>query len=155
MTEFLMEYGYFGLFLISFLAATILPIGSEVFFAVMILAKFDAFLCLCAASIGNTLGGMLNYYLGRLGKTEWIEKYLKISHQKIIATQKRWAKIGTTIAFFSFMPVIGDLIPLALGYLRANSLLTALFMFAGKFLRYLLLIYGIHQGTNYFSYIVN
>lgn len=76
------EYGYVGLAVISFLAATILPVGSEVFFMAMIAAGYPAGWCLWWASLGNTLGGMTNYYLGRLGKTEWLEKHLKFSAAK-------------------------------------------------------------------------
>ena len=70
--EQFIQYGYFGLFAGSFLAATILPLGSEIIFIGLLSLGFNPALCLAIASIGNTLGGMTNYILGRMGKTEWI-----------------------------------------------------------------------------------
>ena len=99
------EYGYVGLAVISFLAATILPVGSEVFFMAMIAAGYPAGWCLWWASLGNTLGGMTNYYLGRLGKTEWLEKHLKFSAAKMAGVQEQLRYKGALSAFFSFLPV--------------------------------------------------
>lgn len=138
------EYGYIGLFLASFLAATILPFGSEFVFAGLIALGMDAWLCVGIASVGNWMGGMTNYYLGRLGKIEWIEKYLKISRERIDKMQKWLDKKGSYMAFFSFLPAIGDIIALALGYMRANVYIVNITMFLGKFMRYVLIMYGIN-----------
>lgn len=138
------EYGYIGLFLASFLAATILPFGSEVVFIALLAAGLNDWTCVIVASLGNWLGGMTNYYLGRLGKIEWIEKYLKVDRQKIDKMQSWLEGKGATMAFFSFMPVVGDLIALALGYMRANVYIVNISMFAGKFLRYVLIMYGVN-----------
>lgn len=141
-----MEYGYAGLLAIAFLAATILPIGSEVFFMAMIAAGFNAGWCLFWATLGNTLGGMTNYYLGRLGKTEWAEKYFKISRHRMQKIRAWLQYKGALTAFFSFLPAVGDVIPFVLGYMRANGYVTAAAMFAGKLGRYALLIYGTRWG---------
>lgn len=140
------EYGYAGLLIISFLAATILPIGSEVFFMAMIAAGFNAWWCLWWATLGNTLGGMTNYYLGRLGKIEWVEKYFNINRNKMQKIQAWLQYKGALTAFLSFLPAIGDIIPFGLGYLRANGYVTAVSMFAGKLARYAVLIYGTRWG---------
>lgn len=137
------EYGYIGLFFASFLAATILPFGSEVVFVALIAAGLNDWSCVLLASVGNWLGGMTNYYLGRLGKIEWIEKYLKVDRQKINKMQSWLEGKGAAMAFFSFMPVVGDLIALALGYMRANVYIVNVTMFLGKFMRYVLLMYGV------------
>lgn len=138
------EYGYIGLFIACFLAATILPFGSEVVFAALIAAGLDAWTCVIVASIGNWLGGMTNYYLGKLGKTEWIEKYLKVKKEKIDNIQHWLEGKGSAMAFFSFLPVVGDLIALALGYMRANIYIVNVSMFLGKFARYVAIMYGIN-----------
>ena len=146
MLEFLSTYGYVGLFTASFLAATILPISSEIVFVTLILTGFDAWLCVAIASVGNWLGGMTNYYLGRLGKTEWIEKYLKPDHKKLKKVQDWMSGKGASMAFFSFLPIVGDLIALVLGFMRANVYVVNISMFLGKFLRYVVLLYGIQYG---------
>lgn len=138
------EYGYIGLFLASFLAATVLPLGSEVVFAALIAAGMDAWGCVAVASVGNWLGGMTNYYLGKLGKIEWIEKYLKVKEEKILQIQRWLDGKGASMAFFSFLPVVGDVIGIALGYMRANVYIVSITMFIGKFLRYVLIVYGVN-----------
>lgn len=138
------EYGYIGLFLASFLAATILPFGSEFVFAGLIALGMDAWICVAIATVGNWLGGMTNYYLGRLGKIEWIEKYLKVSKERIDKMQQWLEKKGAVMAFFSFLPAVGDIIALALGYMRANVYIVNICMFLGKFIRYVLIMYGIN-----------
>lgn len=145
MAEYFTAYGYTGLFIISFLAATILPVSSEAALAGLLIAGLNGWSCVILASVGNTLGGMVNYYLGRLGKSEWIAKYLKVRPAKIRKIQKSWAQKGAVSAFFSFLPGIGDIIPLALGYMRADARLTAAAMFSGKLGRYVLLMYVIEQ----------
>ena len=73
--EFLIAYGYIGVFIASFLAATILPFSSEVVLTGVLLAGSAYWPCMIAATLGNFLGGMSCYWLGMLGKVEWIEKY--------------------------------------------------------------------------------
>lgn len=144
-------YSLFGLFVISFGAATILPISSEIVFASLILGGSDVYQCVITASLGNWLGGMTNYFIGRAGKTEWIEKYLKINAKQIEKTQIFLQGKGALMAFFCFLPVVGDVIALVLGILRANFLLVNISMFSGKLLRYIFLYYGLKHGTVYFN----
>ncbi len=151
MTEFYLEYGYLGLFIASFLAATIVPIGSEVVFSALIIAGFDVHLCIIVGSTGNWLGGMVNYWVGMLGKDEWVEKYLKIKKEKIEKAKVWVARKGAGVAFFAFLPVIGDFIALVLGYLRANIYIVAITMLMGKTLRYVLLAYGVSLTIKWLS----
>ena len=144
MLDFLVEYGYIGLFLASFLAATILPIGSEVVFAGLLAAGLSGWGCIAVATVGNWLGGMTNYYLGHLGKIEWIEKYLKVDKSNIDRMQHWLADKGAWMALFSFLPIIGDLIALALGFMRANVWIVNISMFLGKLVRYIALMYGVN-----------
>ncbi|MEN9919131.1 MAG: hypothetical protein RL662_1567 [Bacteroidota bacterium] len=144
MLDGFVEYGYIGLFLAAFLAATILPFGSEFVFVTLIALGLDPWLCVFVASIGNWLGGMTNYYLGKLGKIEWIEKYLKVSKYKIESIEDWLKGKGAIMGFFSFLPAIGDIIAIALGYMRANVYLFAISMFLGKFGRYVAIMYGVN-----------
>lgn len=144
MLDWLIEYGYIGLFLAAFLAATILPFGSEFVFVALIAAGLDGWTCVVVASIGNWLGGMTNYYLGRLGKTEWIEKYLNVKKEKIDKIQHWLQGKGAAMAFFSFLPFVGDVIAIALGYMRANIYIVNISMFAGKLIRFVLIMYGVN-----------
>lgn len=134
--EFLIEYGYIGVFIAAFLAATILPFSSEVVLTGVMLAGAAYWPCMIAATMGNFLGGMTCYWLGMLGKIEWIEKYLKMDRAKIDRVQKWIQDKGSWMAFFVFLPGVGDFIAVALGFLRGNIWIVAISMFAGKAIRY-------------------
>jgi len=136
MTE-LIEYGYWGLFAASFLAATILPFSSEAILSLCVYSGFDINLTIGVATFGNWLGGLTSYYLGYIGKWEWIEKLLRIKKKKAEKTKIYLQNKGNAFAFFAFLPFIGDLIPLGLGLLKTNLYWMALFMGLGKLCRYI------------------
>lgn len=139
----LSEWGYIGLFIAAFLAGSVLPFSSEVVLGLLIAAGYGAIGCTVTASLGNWLGGITCYYIGRLGKTEWIEKYLKLSHEKLEKTQRFLQGKGSLMGFFSFVPGIGDAIIVALGLMRANLLGVSLSMLLGKGIRYYLIAIGV------------
>ena len=134
--EFLIAYGSVGVFIAAFLAATVLPFSSEIVLTGVLMAGAGYWECMIAASLGNFLGGMSCYYLGRAGKIEWIEKYLKLNLQKVLRIQRWMEGRGAWMAFFVFLPGIGDFIAVAMGFLRANVVVVALSMFLGKAIRY-------------------
>ncbi len=103
---------------------------------------FDPVVCLAAASIGNTLGGMTCYWIGLLGKVEWMEKYLKIKYEKVEKMQRWMEHKGSALALLTFLPVVGDVIAVALGFMRSNVWYVLFFMFTGKTLRYVIWMQG-------------
>lgn len=137
----LFEYGYLGLFLASFLAATILPFSSEAIVSLCLYSGYDISLTVIIASFGNWAGGLTTYYLGYIGKWEWIEKILRIKKEKADRVRNYLKNKGNAFAFFAFLPFIGDLIPLGLGLLKTNFYWMALFMGLGKLGRYIVWAY--------------
>ena len=134
--EFLITYGYIGVFIAAFLAATVLPFSSEIVLTGVLLGGAAYWPCLVAAIIGNFLGGMTCYWIGKIGKLEWIEKYLHLDINKLKRIQERVRKKGAWVGFFVFLPGIGDFIAVALGFMRANIWVVAISMLIGKALRY-------------------
>ena len=118
-----------ALFASSFLAATLLPGGSEaVLFGVLKLNPQQYWAALAVATLGNTLGGMSSYLIGRIvpqrGEMKgllWIKRY------------------GSPALLLAWMPIVGDPLCVAAGWLRVNPWLSALFMALGKFARYLVI----------------
>jgi len=129
------EYGYLGLFLASFLAATILPVASEIFLTSMFLLGYEPLACVMVATTGNTLGAWLNYGIGYLGKPEWLQK-LGAQQAAIDRWQTRIHQYGSWMALLCWVPVIGDVIGIALGFFRAPWLPTFILMGVGKLFRY-------------------
>jgi len=137
---YFLTLGYFGLFLGSFLAATILPFSSEILVTGMLLAGASPINVLIAATAGNWLGSLSTYGIGWLGKWGWIEKWFKISHEKIEKQQAKIAKYGSLLAFFVWLPIVGDIFALALGFYKINFTQCCIFMLIGKFLRFFIYI---------------
>ncbi len=79
----LFEYNLWGLFLASFLAATVVPFSSEAILSFLIISGTDPYTAVLVATAGNWLGGMSSFAIGFLGKWEGIEKYLRIKREKI------------------------------------------------------------------------
>ena len=125
-----------GLCLSSFLAATLLPGGSEaVLFAVVRLHPEQTAAALALATIGNTLGGMSTYLLAR----RLPEKAIERRFAKHLPAIRRY---GTATLLFAWAPIIGDALCAAAGWLRLNWLLSIFWMALGKFGRYLLVVLG-------------
>ena len=115
-----------SLFISSFLAATLLPGGSEaVLFAVIKAYPETLWIALTVATIGNTLGGMVTFGMGwLLPQTQQLKHVEKVR------------RYGTPALLFAWLPLIGDALCLAAGWLRLNWWQAVLFMAIGKFARY-------------------
>ncbi|MDA9357117.1 hypothetical protein N9R05_02780, partial [Flavobacteriaceae bacterium] len=126
------------LFIASFLGATIIPFSSEVVFSLLVINGYDIKVSILVATIGNWLGGLSSYYLGRLGKWTTLEKYFKLKKERIFQFKTKIDKWGSLLALFCWLPVIGDVIAVSLGFFRTNYILVAIWMFIGKILRYVI-----------------
>ena len=129
LTAFDPAYGLWGLGLYSFLSATVLPGGSEV--ALFALLRQDASLFLPAlimSTVGNTLGGMFTWWCGR-----FMPRWQRMQGLPHVDKIERW---GSPLLLLSWVPLLGDALCLAAGWLRLHWLPCCLFMATGKLLRY-------------------
>lgn len=136
--EFLLQWGYLGLFIGAFLAATIIPFSSDVLLVGFLAIGAKPVLAVAVATLGNWTGGLTSYWLGRLGKWEWLEKYFKIKHERVVKLKCRVDKYGSLLALVSWLPVVGDLIAIALGFFRVHFGKSAVFMLIGKCARFVM-----------------
>lgn len=138
--QLLIDWGYLGLFLSALIAGSILPFSSELVLVALVKLGLSPALCVLSTALGNTVGGMTCYYIGRLGRTDWIEKYLRVKPEKVERMQRFLQGKGALMAFFVFLPIVGEVIAIALGLMRSNVWITTLSMFTGKLLRYVLML---------------
>lgn len=138
-TQFFAAWGYWGMLLAAAAAGSILPIGSEVVFVLLLKSGLDPWLLLAAATAGNTLGGMSCYGMGMLGKREWIHRWAGVSEEKLDRASRFLQGRGAWMGFFAFLPYVGEAIAVVLGLMRSNWIITTLSMAVGKFVRYFLL----------------
>lgn len=147
-TQLLIDWGLPGLFISALLAGSVVPFSSELVLVALVKLGLDPTACLISAALGNTAGGMTCYYMGRLGKISWIEKYFKVKKEKIDKMVNFLQGKGALMAFFAFLPALGEVISIALGFMRSNVLLTVSSMLAGKLIRYILLLYVLENAWN-------
>ena len=130
------------MFLSAFLAGSVLPFSSEAVMLGLLAAGVDPVPLLIYGSIGNVMGGMVNYGLGRLGKLEWLKKYFHLKQSSIDRAYKFMGGHGAWMGFFAFLPILGSAITVVLGLTRANLPLSVFSITLGKVIRYALLIWG-------------
>ena len=138
----LISYGYWGMLITAFVAGSFFPFSSEAVMTGLLAAGLNPWLLIVYGTIGNVAGGMFNYFVGRQGRLEWIEKYLHVKQQDLDKATRFMAGRGAWMGFFSFLPILGSAITIALGLMRANIPISLTSIAIGKFLRYVVLIYG-------------
>ena len=143
--EWLESLGLAGLFLGTFLAATIFPFSSDALYLAVLAATADPVGCLIAGTLGNWLGSVLTYFIGRAGKWEWIEKWFKVKPETLQNQKSKIDRYGVWLALICWVPVVGDVIAIALGFYQVRPGWTIMLMLVGKFARFLVwnLIYGL------------
>lgn len=141
--EFFVEYNYIGLFVFSFLAATILPLSSEILLGILVVNGLNPTMLITVATIGNVLGSFTNYLIGFYGNTFLVQKVLKISNDEFLKTKLRFNKYGIFSLFFAWVPIIGDPLTVIAGALKVNILVFFVIVTFGKLLRYMILTYAI------------
>ena len=137
--QFLIDWGYVGMFLSALIAGTVVPFSSEAVLVALISMGLNPIGCILAATAGNMIGGMTCYWLGSLGNMLWIEKYFGVNKKKLERAERFVKGRGAWMAFFMFIPFLGEAIGVVLGLMRANVWITAIAMFLGKSFRYIAL----------------
>tara|TARA_B110000971_G_scaffold5750_1_gene5727 strand:+ start:1070 stop:1483 length:414 start_codon:yes stop_codon:yes gene_type:complete len=135
---------YTSLFIISFLAATILPLSSELTLAGLIATNnYNNLLLLIAASIGNILGSIVNWILGFYSRNLISKKWFLFKDEQIKRSSNWFNKFGKWSLLFAWVPIIGDPLTLAAGLLRVKFTEFLILVSIGKVFRYFLIYYFI------------
>ena len=133
------DYSFFGLFLSAFLSSTILPGSSEIVLVALATTSDGPHWDLLAiATAGNTLGGMSSWVLGWLIALRYpLPELSREAHRRAAGRVQQW---GSPILLLSWVPIIGDPLCVAAGWLRISWIAALLFIGAGKALRYWVLL---------------
>ena len=135
---------YLSLFLISFLAATILPFSSELTLAgLMVTSNYDNLFLLIVASLGNVLGSVVNWILGFYSRNLSKKRWFPFKDKQIRKSSKWFNKFGKWSLLFVWVPIIGDPLTLAAGLLRVKFIEFLILVTIGKVSRYLIIFYSL------------
>jgi len=136
MHDFLVNHGYPALFVLSFLASTLIPLGSEWLLITLLLKKYDPVLAVAVASVGNYLGACTSYAIGIYGGDWLIRKVLRIDEVAEERADRLYGRYGSWSLLFSWLPVVGDPLCLVGGVLKVGFTRFSVLVFAGKLARY-------------------
>ncbi len=136
MESFLFSHGYFGLFMLSFLASTLLPVGSEWLLVLMLLQGNDPLATVAVATIGNYMGGCTTWAIGVWGGPWLVRRILRIDPVTEEAAVRFYRRYGVWSLLLSWLPIIGDPLCLAAGILNVDFTRFSILVFTGKLARY-------------------
>ena len=144
--EWLLNLGYVGLFAGSFIAATVVSLSRDPPRLGILPAGALVRSCVKVGTRGNWLGGLTSYWLGWLGKWEWIERYMGVKHETLVKHKCKIDRFGSLLALLTWLPVVGDVFAIALGFYKVDFKKAAVLMLIGKGARFvcwaLLFIWG-------------
>ncbi|MBR5234781.1 MAG: DedA family protein [Bacteroidaceae bacterium] len=150
--DLLTSYGLWGMFIAAFLAGSILPFSSEAVMVALLAVGISPWLLLLYASLGNSLGGVTCYYIGRLTTPERVQRLFRINPRHMERARRLVLRWGALMGFFCWVPILGDAILVTLGIMRSNALVTNLMMLLGRTLRYAtVLLSALGIGHLFFS----
>ena len=146
MENVLLDHGLPALFLLSLLAATLLPLGSEWLLIALILQGLPVTQVVAVATLGNVLGACITYGIGIWGSDFFMGKFLRVEEKQAARAMGLYKRYGATSLLFAWLPIVGDPLCLVAGILRLQPLLFLLLVFIGKAGRYVFiaLLAGIH-----------
>ena len=139
--------GYVSLFAVSFLASTIVPIGSEWLLVLMLVKGYPPVATLMTATAGNYLGAVTTYLVGFYGGRWLIERVFRVSQQQQEQAHDYYRRYGMFSLLFSWVPIIGDPLCMVGGMMRINFWLFTTLVASGKLLRYAVTAWITLQAT--------
>ena len=141
--DLVFQSGYLGLFAVCFLAATLIPLGSEIFVTTMVLSGYNPWIIFTIATIGNTLGSIINYYVGKYGTDFIFSRYIRVAPEKRRNMERLYLKWGSPALFFAWVPIIGDPLTVVAGGFNLKFYVFTFWVILGKAFRYALIIMAV------------
>lgn len=132
---------YLILLFVSFLSSTLIPMGSEGFLIYYVSLGLNIYLLILLATVGNTFGSYINYWLGLKGE-EYIVKKNYIKEEKLFKAKNFFDKYGGYSLFLSWMPLFGDGITFVAGVLKYDVKKFFIIVSIAKFVRYVFVVVG-------------
>jgi membrane protein YqaA with SNARE-associated domain len=151
MEQFLASHGYPALFALSFLASTLIPLGSEWLLAVMLMNHHDPVMTVAVATLGNTLGALSTWAIGMAGGPFLIRRVLRIGTAAEESAKRFYRRYGAWSLLFSWLPFIGDTLCLAAGIFKVGFGHFSLLVFTGKLVRYAAVAWLTLEGMQMFT----
>ncbi len=139
--DWLEGLGYLGLLTGTFLGGTVVPFSPDIILVGMLVAGGTSWICLIIAIIGGWSGSLVTYVIGWYAKWEWIGKWLKVDPQELERQKVKVDTYGTWLAFFCWLPFVGTVSIITLGFYKIRPKFVSILMFLGCMVRFFFVIF--------------
>jgi membrane protein YqaA with SNARE-associated domain len=129
------SFGYFGLFIVSLLSASILPLAASVALAGMVALGYNPVAIVLVATIGSTVGALINYFIGREGGDFIFSRFQKIDQSTLRRAEQFFEQRGAVTLGFSWLPFIGDALTVVAGAVHTDLRIFLLWVTLGRAVR--------------------
>ena len=140
LSELALNLGYPGVFLVSFIASTLIPFSNEIVCAAMPSLGYDIWLTAIWATAGGYLRSLLNYLVGKKGTDFFFARWIKIKPARWQQAERIFQRWGNWALFFVWLPFIGDPLAIIAGVFNVEWRLFSFWVITGKFLRFIVLL---------------
>lgn len=140
LSELALSLGYPGVFLVSFIASTLVPFSNEVVVMAMPALGYDIWLTAVSATAGGYLGSLVNYLVGKKGTDFLFSRWIKIKPARWQQAERIFQRRGNWVLFFVWLPFIGDPLAVVAGAFKIDWRLFSFWVVTGKFLRFVVLL---------------
>ena len=140
LSELALNLGYPGVFLVSFIASTLIPFSNEIVVAAMPALGYDIWLTAIWATAGGYLGSLLNYLVGKKGADFFFARWIKIKPARWQQAERIFQRWGNWALFFVWLPIIGDPLAIVAGAFNIDWRIFSFWVVTGKFLRFIVLL---------------
>ena len=148
--QIILQFGYIGLFIISAIAASIIPFSNEILVIAMPPLGFNPWIVGLVATLGNVVGALTMYWIGIKGVDYVVERY-EIKRERLEKAETWFSKWGTPSLLLAGLPIIGDPICLAAGAAKLSRGRFLAWTFVGKGWRYILILGAVEWGWQFFQ----
>ncbi len=146
MDALVVNFGYLGLMIVSYLGSTVLPLSSEVVILPMLALDYNLWLIIISASVGSVLGSSTNYAIGYSGRKFVFERFVDDENAPNVQRARRWFdRWGAPLLLGCWLPIIGDAITLASGLLKVPPRLFVPWVVVGHTTRYVVMLVAVHR----------
>lgn len=140
MSSIVFNFGYLGLFVVSFLSATVIPFSEQFVVVGMLALDYSAVLIVIVATAGSFLGALTNYFVGQKGSEFVFSRYISIDDKSLERAEGFFDRYGRVVLLFSWLPLLGDAITVVSGILHMDLRVFTAFVLVGRLVRQVVVV---------------
>ncbi len=140
MASIVFNFGYLGLFVVSYLSATVVPFSEQFAVVGMLTLGYSAVIIVIVATAGSFLGALTNYFVGQKGSEFVFSRYISIDEKNLNRAEGFFGRWGSFVLLFSWLPLLGDAITVVAGVLHLDLRVFTIWVLIGRLARQIIVV---------------